>query len=620
MERTLLLCLLLAALAGYPAQSAQNGFGAAIELGPDDKPMFDDPPAGFNSPRDNIPHGKLEMIEYDSRTVGTRRKMNIYTPPGYSADQKYPVLYLLHGIGGDETEWQRFAVPDVLLDNLIADKKAVPMIIVMPNGRAQKNDRAEGNVFEHAEAFAKFENDLLNDVIPAVESRYSVYTDREHRAIAGLSMGGGQALNFGLGHIDTFAWVGGFSSAPNTRPPQELLPDPAAARPLKLLWLACGNKDGLIRISRDLHTYLKENDIPHIWHVDSNAHDPIEWRNNLYYFAQHLFQQEAKPNESAPDTTVTTAQPPRRRIPQDSNEILPLSEIYMRDVCILPDAANGTYYMIGPGRNSVRMYTSKDLKTWQGPKTIFRTPDDIWGDIPVVSIWAPEMHKYKEKYYLFLTFDTRHEFPEQWRNWLPRVSRGSQVLVSDRPDGPFKPFANRSTLPADMMTLDGTLWVEDGTPYMVFCHEWVQIKDGTVEYIQLKEDLSETVGEPTRLFHGSDAKWSKKSDQYGCHVTDGPYLYPSKSGRLFMIWTSGGYSGYTVGIAISDSGKLKGPWRQQDEPVYQKQGGHGMLFTTFDGKLMMVLHSPNDPDAQPRLFEMEDTGQTLKIVSEFTGK
>ena len=152
--------------------------------------------------------------------------MNVYTPPGYSADEKYPVLYLLHGIGGDETEWQRFCKPDVILDNLIADGKAVPMIIVMPNGRAQKNDRAEGNVFASAPAFETFEEDLLDDVIPAIESRYSVIADREHRALAGLSMGGGQSLNFGLAHLDTFAWVGGFSSAPNTSRPPSSSPIP----------------------------------------------------------------------------------------------------------------------------------------------------------------------------------------------------------------------------------------------------------------------------------------------------------------------------------------------------------------------------------------------------------
>jgi arabinan endo-1,5-alpha-L-arabinosidase len=304
----------------------------------------------------------------------------------------------------------------------------------------------------------------------------------------------------------------------------------------------------------------------------------------------------------------------------DSKEAVNLSDIRMRDVCIMPDAASKSYYMIGPGRNSVRAYTSKDLKTWQGPQTIFAPPPDIWDDIRTAGIWAPELHKFKDKYYLFLTFDTRNKLPEQWRDWLPRVTRGSQVLASEKPTGPFKPFQNHSTLPTDMMTLDGTLWVEDNVPYMVFCHEWVQIKDGTVEYVKLKDDLSKTDGEPKRLFDGSDAVWSKKSEQYGCHVTDGPFLYPSKSGKLFMIWTSGGYKGYTQGIAISESGKIAGPWKQQDEPLYEKDGGHGMIFTTFEGKPMMVLHSPNGPGAKPHIFEMEDNGDTLKVVSEFTGK
>jgi enterochelin esterase-like enzyme len=280
---------------GRPAatQPARGGRGGnrQIVLGPDDKQVFPDPPAGFNVKREGIPHGKRETVEYDSTTIGTRRKMNVYTPPGYSKDRKYPVLYLLHGIGGDETEWQRFATPDVLLDNLIADGKAVPMIVVMPNGRAQKNDRAEGDVFRSAPAFAAFEQDLLKDVIPFIESRYSVQADREHRALAGLSMGGGQSLNFGLAHLDTFAWVGGFSSAPNTKPPAQLLPAPAAAKEkLKLLWLSCGNRDGLINISQGVHAYLKEHDVPHVWNVDSNAHDAAHWRNNLYHFVQKLFR------------------------------------------------------------------------------------------------------------------------------------------------------------------------------------------------------------------------------------------------------------------------------------------------------------------------------------------
>jgi enterochelin esterase-like enzyme len=282
----------------------RGGFGGPIELGPDDKPVFADPPAGFRTRRENIPHGELTMVEYDSKTVGTRRKMLIYTPPGYSTDNKYPVLYLLHGIGGDETEWKRLCQPENILDNLLADGKIQPMIVVMPNGRAQKNDRAEGNVFASAPAFAAFEGDLLNNVIPAIEARYSVYTDREHRALAGLSMGGGQSLNFGLGHLDVFAWVGGFSSAPNTKPPAELVPDPVTARDkLKLLWLGCGNKDGLIRISHGVHNYLKEKNVPHIWHVDSNGHDGTEWANNLYLFTQHIFK-AAAPKLPAPPAAV----------------------------------------------------------------------------------------------------------------------------------------------------------------------------------------------------------------------------------------------------------------------------------------------------------------------------
>ena len=305
-----------------------------------------------------------------------------------------------------------------------------------------------------------------------------------------------------------------------------------------------------------------------------------------------------------------------------------LADVRMRDVCILADNITKTYYAVsstfvrageGRGLPAVRAYTSKDLVTWEGPHIVFTSPPDFWGDINIRAIWAPELHVYQGKYYLFQTFNTQDRFPEQWRNWLPRVTRGSQVLVSDSPTGPFKPFQDHSTLPVDMMTLDGTLWVEDGIPFMVFCHEWVQIKDGTIEYIQLKDDLSEVIGGPTRMFDGSDAVWSHKSRQYSSHVTDGPYLYRSKSDKLFMIWSSSGAGGYTTGIAISESGQLSGPWKQQAEPVYKDDGGHGMLFKTFDGKLMMVLHAPNGPAARPHIFEMEDTGDTLRIVREFTG-
>jgi enterochelin esterase-like enzyme len=268
--------------------------GGPIVLGPDDKRAVPEEPAGFDQKRDDIPRGKVELVEYDSKSVGTKRKAYVYTPPGYSAETKYPVLYLLHGIGGDEREWVRSGRPEIILDNLIADKKAEPMIIVMPNGRAQPDDRAGSNAMSTAPAFGKFDKDLLGDLIPFIQSKYSVKTDRESRALAGLSMGGGQSLNFGLGNLDTFAWVGGFSSAPNTKPATELVPDAAAAtKQLKLLWISCGNKDGLIRVSQGVHGYLKEKNIPHVWHVDDNAHDFNHWKNALFHFAQRVFKTAA---------------------------------------------------------------------------------------------------------------------------------------------------------------------------------------------------------------------------------------------------------------------------------------------------------------------------------------
>lgn len=276
-----------------PAGSRGRGGrgGQPIVLGPDDKPVVPAAPDGFNEPRQSIPHGTIEMVEYDSKSVGNKRKTLVYTPPGYTAGTKYPVLYLLHGIGGDEEEWHKGARPEAILDNLIADKKAVSMIVVLPNGRAQPNDRAEGNIMAAAPAFAKFEADLMNDLIPFIEAKYSTKTDRENRALAGLSMGGGQSLNFGLAHLDTFAWIGGFSSAPNTNPPEQLVPDSAkASQMLKLLWISCGDRDGLIFISQRTHTYLKAKNVPHIWHVDSGVHDFAVWKNDLYHFAQRIFR------------------------------------------------------------------------------------------------------------------------------------------------------------------------------------------------------------------------------------------------------------------------------------------------------------------------------------------
>ena len=283
------------------AEGRRNrGFGGPIELKPDDKPAFPNPPEGFDKPREGIERGKLERVDYESTTVGAKRWMQVYTPPGYSKDKKYPVLYLLHGIGGNEREeWARGGVPHVILDNLIADKKIEPMIVVLPNGNATTNragaaepgGRGGRRGFGDLAGWGKpFENDLIKDIIPFIEANYSVKSDRESRALAGLSMGGGQSLNIGLANLDTFAWIGGFSSAPNTVPPEQLVPHAEkATKQLKLLYLSCGNKDGLIRISQGVHAYLKEKSVPHIWHVDDHAHDFQHWKKGLYNFAELIF-------------------------------------------------------------------------------------------------------------------------------------------------------------------------------------------------------------------------------------------------------------------------------------------------------------------------------------------
>jgi enterochelin esterase-like enzyme len=250
-------------------------------------------PPGFDSLQADIAHGRIDTITWSSKTVGTDRRALIYTPPGFTKKKKYPVLYLLHGIGGDEKEWLNGGKPQVILDNLYARGRVEPMIVVMPNGRAMKDDRATGNIMapDKVQAFANFEKDLLDDLIPFIERKYPVYTDREHRAIAGLSMGGGQSLNFGLGHLDKFAWIGGFSSAPNTRRPEELLPDAEKAKKMiSLLWISCGDADGLITFSRRTHEYLRAHDVPHIYYIEPGVHDFKVWKNGLYMFSQLIFK------------------------------------------------------------------------------------------------------------------------------------------------------------------------------------------------------------------------------------------------------------------------------------------------------------------------------------------
>jgi enterochelin esterase-like enzyme len=281
------------------AALAQPQFGSPPQPRPE--ATLASAPTGFDVRRDAVPAGLVERVEFDSKVTGGKRPASVYLPPGYTSDRQYPVLYLLHGIGGNETHWPGPGAAGAILDNLIADGKAVPMVVVMPNGRASNEPatlfgggRGPGPggsaMAVEFEAYAAFERELLGDLIPFVEKRYSVATDRMHRALAGLSMGGGQSLNFGLNNVDTFAWVGGFSSAPNTKQPAELVAKPDEARQLALLWVSCGNEDGLFNISAGVHEYLAAQNVPHKWYIDAGAHTFAVWKNDLYHFASSLFR------------------------------------------------------------------------------------------------------------------------------------------------------------------------------------------------------------------------------------------------------------------------------------------------------------------------------------------
>ena len=277
------------------AQPAAAQQARAVVLASDDVRVLPAAPAGFADDKEGLARGTVAAFTYDSGVTGTRRTASVYLPPGYTAQRRYPVLYLLHGISGNQDEWRGYVRANTILDRLIADGKATPMIVVMPNGRALADDRpppAERTFTPaHVAGFAAFERELLESLIPAIDKAYPTLAGRGQRAIAGLSMGGGQALNFGLGHLDTFGWVGGFSAAPNTRLAAELLAQPALARSeLKLLYLSCGDQDGLIKVSQDLHRYLQQNAVPHVWNVDGYGHDRESWADNFYYFAQRLFR------------------------------------------------------------------------------------------------------------------------------------------------------------------------------------------------------------------------------------------------------------------------------------------------------------------------------------------
>ena len=299
---------------------------------------------------------------------------------------------------------------------------------------------------------------------------------------------------------------------------------------------------------------------------------------------------------------------------------VPTGQIFLSDPFILADKERGMYYMTGTGG---MLWKSPDLKIWEGPYIVAKTDHDSWmGPRPM--IWAAELHKYKDKYYYFATFTNRADTIDTYRgNVIPR--RACHILVSDKPEGPYTPMADETYLPADQPTLDATLWIEDGKPYMLFCHEWLQNWNGTVESILLKDDLSGSLGERRLLFTANESPWSRQKNDDGTvspnRCTDGPYVFRTKTGSLGIIWTSWKFDEYTQGVAYSESGRLEGPWIQEPEQITPPNYGHGMIFTTFDGKLLLCCHSHkmdgNRTIRIPAFFLLDDSGDKLKVVGPY---
>jgi enterochelin esterase-like enzyme len=236
------------------------------------------PPSGYDQVK-SVPHGQVSYINYQSTATNSQRRARIYLPPGYSTSNKYSVLYLLHGIGGNEDEWYNGGAPHVILDNLIAAGSIKPFVMVLPNGNATGTGVSDG--------WENFTNDLLYSLMPYIEKNYSVYNDAKHRAIAGLSMGGGQSLNIGLPNVDKFPYIGGFSSAPNTKQVNQLFTNPNIKQLLKLLFLSCGTADSLISNNNRVRDYCRTNGIPYTeWLLQGNGHDWTVWKPSLWNFAQ----------------------------------------------------------------------------------------------------------------------------------------------------------------------------------------------------------------------------------------------------------------------------------------------------------------------------------------------
>jgi len=280
-------------------------------------------------------------------------------------------------------------------------------------------------------------------------------------------------------------------------------------------------------------------------------------------------------------------------------------DIQIRDPFIVTVKEEGVYYMYGTTdkdcweNNGIGFdaYFSKDLENWEGPVAVFRPDNKFWGR---KNFWAPEVYRYNGGYYMFASFIAEG------------VRRGTQSFVSAKPLGTFVANSEGTLTPWDWDCLDGTLYVDDEGAWMIFCHEWVQIGDGSICAMRLNKDLSRAISEPVELFRASSSPWAQilVLEHLGLkgYITDGPFMHNMPNGELIMLWSSFRNQRYALGIARSSNGKVTGPWVHDPEPVYTDDGGHGMLFNRFDGQLMLSIHKPNNtPLERPLFISMVET-------------
>jgi len=289
------------------------------------------------------------------------------------------------------------------------------------------------------------------------------------------------------------------------------------------------------------------------------------------------------------------------------------ADIQIRDPFIVTIPEERRYLLFGTtdkncweGGTGFDAYSSADLEDWEGPFPIFRPPPGFWG---TKNFWAPEVHRHRGRWLLLASFKAEGR------------CRGTQALAADAPLGPYAPVGGGPLTPPEWECLDGTLFVDDAdAPWLVFCHEWVQVTDGEICAMRLRADLTGAEGDPMRLFRASEAPWVRpiRNTRWGIergYVTDGPFLHRTAGGALLMLWSSVGVEGYAIGVARSATGRVTGPWAQEDTPLYGRDGGHGMLFRALDGRLMLTIHAPNrTPQERPIFIEVAERDGTLRLA------